>query len=65
MEIDIRNHTNEEVTEIRFGSGCYDMITLVRPGGSVLIAQGDSGEVMIEDIDNLILALQKAKELWS
>ena len=63
MEIDIRGHSKEEIKQIRFGENSFDIIE--HSEGRIFIAKEDNGLVMIEDIDNLILALLKAKELWS
>ena len=63
MENDIRSEAKERpITSIRFGDNDGD---LVENGAyKVYICRDDAGELMMEDIDNLILALQKAKELW-
>ena len=69
--LDIRKTGDEPITEIKFGDGnninscalekrigCQEVILLDRN-------VDPSGYIAINDIDNLILALQKAKELWS
>lgn len=68
--LDVRNTTDDEITHIQFGSfhnGCSGIMTL--SGNTDEIAIYDKEEkngcyIRIDDIDNLILALQKAKELW-
>lgn len=64
MEIDIRNHSDEVVDVIRFSDR-----DIIRHEDSAIeiIDEGDHQyrtAIYKKDIDNLILALQKAKELW-
>ena len=65
MIIDIRDSVEEEVEGIAFdGSGDY---IFVASGSFMLYSSLDSRETTlcdIGDVDNLIKALQKAKELW-
>jgi len=62
MEIDVRQPVT--VKSIRFGDSVGGRITKSCIGQVVNVAGDDCGDVDIQDIDNLILALQKAKELW-
>jgi hypothetical protein len=68
--LDIRTIGDEPITEIKFGEGDNENSSAVskRFGHQevILIDRDDdsSGYIAIKDIDNLILALQKAKELW-
>lgn len=64
METDIRNTKVGMVDTIRFGDNAHDIVEKRPHSGNIRVASDDMGLVMIEDIDNLILALQKAKELW-
>ena len=66
MEIDIRNPLDVEITKLKFADGeyinrvsCSDMVIEIETAG------GDLVEIYMRDIDNLIKALQKAKELWA
>ena len=66
MEIDIRNPSDVEITKIKFADGEY--IKRVIYGDKVIeieTAGNYSVEIYMRDIDNLIKALQKAKELWA
>ena len=66
MEIDIRTGEPKNIKKIRFGNDRYDLVEvnerLYRK--YITVASEYGGEVDLKDIDNLILALQKAKELW-
>jgi len=65
MEIDIRYNKAEPVIDtIRFGSAVGDVVTRSHNDMSINISAEYNGGVHISDIDNLIFALQKAKELW-
>lgn len=69
--IDVRQLGAEEVDEIIFGSGtCNDAAVacklLTSPLDCILYLEekgGDTVRIAIDDIPNLILALNKAKEL--
>ena len=66
-EIDIRDERPQTVQSIRFGEDDGDVITLSfsKLGKKVIvIAGGDMGSVYMKDINNLIKALEKSKELW-
>lgn len=64
MEIDIRLSNEEKPTMIRYGDDEGDVVD--RACEDLLnVAQLYQGAVQIEDIDNLISALKKAKELWT
>lgn len=66
MEIDVRGNVTEVITGIRFGMPSL-MYWTEPPGVSndkVAIATNYRGLVSVSDIDNLIKALEKAKELW-
>lgn len=62
MEIDIRKRGFDKVDSIRFGDHNSDIVEIGRD--RFVIAAAHEGSVLREDIDNLILALKKAKELW-
>ena len=65
--IDIRTGTTKDVDTIIFAEDSYGYGTrLIHVGGYVQIVDVDKdkeSDVRMADIDNLILALQKAKEL--
>lgn len=61
MEIDIRN-VDDGITSIRFADTEEDIVE--GHGTYVDIARIEEGRVRIKDIDNLIKALEKAKEIW-
>ena len=65
-EIDIRDERPQTVQSIRFGEDDGDVITLNFEAGEkvIVIAEGDMGSVYMKDINNLIKALEKSKELW-
>lgn len=68
--LDIRHQQEGEITEIAFGSGYNSNSCKVVKASiedEVILHDHSSfstGFIAISDIDNLILALQKAKELW-
>lgn len=66
--IDIRDTSEEKITQIRFSSEDGVAIKLrLSIGGEVLLVDniGDGNHSFdLQDIDNLIKALEKAKELW-
>lgn len=68
--LDIRNATDDEITHIQFGSfhnTCGGIVALSSNTDEISIQDKEediNGYIRIDDIDNLILALQKAKELW-
>ncbi len=71
--IDIRNGHVDSPSTITFADGHSDYfaseVTLNKDYGEVTITfldcDGDkANQLKFEDIDNLILALKKAKELW-
>ena len=65
MIIDIRQEAQEEITGIKFDDS-PDYITCNGIAGSVRLKQKGRNIILCNtvDIDNLIKALQKAKELW-
>jgi len=65
-EIDIRDERPQTVQSIRFGEYGGDVITLNFEAGEkvIVIAEGDMASVCMKDINNLIKALEKSKELW-
>ena len=67
--LDIRNVPSDPIDEIIFGRGqdqnSMRLVKSTRTTEFILFdLEERSGYVAISDIDNLILALQKAKELW-
>lgn len=64
MEIDIRKENGGKVDKIIFSDGEY----LARDPEDILLIYTNQGVMNIEvwpkDIDNLIKALQKSKEVW-
>lgn len=65
MEIDIRNNVETQITKIRFAEDDY--LEVYESDPSILrIADGCGCEtyIYIKDIDNLIKALEKAKEVF-
>lgn len=68
MEIDIRDDSSEEVTHIRFAHDSEEHACKIenRDDGFVIVDCDDISEGYISStsIDNLIKALQKAKEIW-
>lgn len=68
--LDIRTADLTEIDEIIFGGGQADnamkLVKFNDKGEFQLYDLDDerSGYLAVEDIDNLILALRKAKELW-
>ncbi|MBG23741.1 MAG: hypothetical protein CMF22_10500 [Idiomarinaceae bacterium] len=70
MEIDIRGNVPDRITAIKFADKDYgDYDFYIRPGynGYIIICDQDGDEAGFhwESIDDLIKALQKAKEIWS
>ena len=65
--LDIRNYSKETITEIRFDS-TLDILVDNNNKGTVLAIKSRDGELRdlcnYNDLDNFILACQKAKELW-
>ncbi len=67
--LDIRTGASEGVDVITFSDSHYGWANrITRLGDNIRIADNDGDgqyDVLVGDLDNLILALQKAKELWS
>ena len=65
--LDIRNYSKETITEIKFDS-TLDMLVDNHNRGTVLAIKSCDGVLRdlchYKDLDNFILACQKAKELW-
>lgn len=63
MEFDVRKTDNETIDKIRFADDGY-----IESGGSGLIdiayCDTDVFSIRISEIDDLIVALKKAKGLW-
>jgi hypothetical protein len=71
-KLDIRNAAPDEVAEVVFadksGDTNYMLYKLAKSSDADLFRaefENDYAYVRYDDIDNLILALQKAKELWA
>lgn len=64
MIIDIREEVNEEVEGIRFDDSGDLIVRRGKAVGIVGVEGEDCPICTIEDIDNFIKALKKAKELW-
>jgi hypothetical protein len=62
MEIDIREDESEKVDIIRFD---VDSILQKRGGCIWINADSENYKLYPAEIDNLIKALQKAKQLWT
>lgn len=63
MQLDVRENTKQEIDSIRYGGSEWDY--LIKSGyRRITICPEDGGSVFVQDIDNLIKALYKAKELW-
>lgn len=66
--IDIRNNSISAPTTIRFGDDDFGAAQLAYTGSEGICIEdidGDSTSVIdVTDIDNMIKALQKAKEVW-
>ena len=60
MEIDVRDPKNK-IKQIRYST--KGIITNINDCIEI-INNGNCFQVRVDDIDNLILGLQKAKELW-
>jgi len=70
MEIDIRDSEIDKIDRIRFSDLDSDVVVYIGNEGcddkeTIQICPEDSGTFYLKDIDNLIKALQKAKEIWS
>ncbi len=64
MELDVRLNSEETPTQIRYGDDEGDVVR--RYCEDILyVARLYEGAVSMADIDNLIKALQNAKELWT
>ncbi|UZV39724.1 hypothetical protein APT65_00121 [Trabzonvirus APT65] len=72
--LDIRNIPQEKSIDfIRFSDNplgtalgkSFALRKFVPAQFKIVTPEGDACHVKMEDVDNLILALQKAKELWS
>lgn len=63
MQIDIRSETYDDIKKIYYADDEYLERTA---NGAMEIRVGEHHfvEIWIHDIDNLIKALQKAKEIW-
>jgi len=69
MELDIRKRVEEqEITEIRWcdGKGDHGTINMMDDGSCIIESEtGGAAAVAFEEVDDLIAALQKYKELYS
>lgn len=65
--IDIRKEKDDVVTRIEFSDMFACNTILGSPGGQDIVIAGETEAVLVSmrDIDNLIKALEKAKELWA
>lgn len=67
MKFDVRANKSEDIKAVVFGDSRCNGAQVTYSCGlfEILDMDGDGQyEIDKEDIDNLILALQKAKELW-
>lgn len=66
--IDVRNDRQAEIETIIFGDGTGDYVGQLRLICKDIYLEGldDDGDsfITLDDIDNMILALKKAKEIW-
>lgn len=67
--LDVRQVSEEEINEIQFSAAAADAAIIEGQAGSDCLSivdadQDSTNTIRMRDVDNMIKALEKAKELW-